>query len=425
MRRIAIPCGRSSLELAYTPDQQERITLLSAPALPPLADPAGAVARALAAPLAGPPLADLARGKTSACVVVSDITRPVPNRLLLPPLLACLERAGVPREGVTILIATGMHRPNLGPELSELLGAEVASAYRVVNHDCRDSAALQQVDAVSGTPISINRLYLEAELKITTGLIEPHPFAGFSGGAKSILPGLASLESMRHMHSFAMVADPRLAAARTQGNPFQDQVRQVAARAGLDFMLNVVVGREREVLGVFAGSFPAAFDQGCALAARQAVVRVDEPFDLVVTGSGGHPLDATLYQSSKGLIAAKSITRPGGSVLWVAGCAEGMGSAEYCAMVATCATPSGFRAAHGDPDNFVVDQWGAQAYFQCLEHLGRVLLHSPGITPGQAASFGLEHAPDLARVWQDLLATHARVAVMPEGPYLCPVLDKA
>lgn len=423
MPRIAIPCGRSSLELAFTPEQGERITLLSAPALPPLADATGAVEQSLAAPLAGPPLSELAQGKTSACVVVSDITRPVPNSLLLPPLLAALERAGVPRDGVTILIATGMHRPNTGPELAGLLGPEVAGAYRVVNHDCRDSAALEQVDAIAGTPISINRLYLEAQLKITTGLIEPHPFAGFSGGAKSILPGLASLESMRHMHSFAMVDDPRLGAARITGNPFQDQVRRVAARTGLDFMLNVVIGQEREILGVFAGSFPAAFDQGCALAARQMVVRVNEPFDLVVTGSGGHPLDATLYQSSKGLIAARAVTRPGGAVLWVAGCAEGMGSAEYCDMVATCATPQGFRERHAHPRHFVVDQWGAQVYFQCLEHLGRVLLHSPGIAPGQAASFGLTHAPDLARDWQDLLATHARVAVMPEGPYLCPVLD--
>lgn len=422
MSRLIIPCGRSSVELALTPGHPGRVTLLEAPTLRPLADPVAAVAQALAAPLAGPPLAELAQGKTSACIVVSDVTRPVPNHLLLPPLLAALERAGVPRPGVTILIATGMHRATTGPELDELLGPGVAGAWRVVNHDCRNAASLEVLDTIAGTPMAINRLYLQAQLKITTGLIEPHPFAGFSGGAKSILPGLAGLESMKHLHSYAMVADPRLAAARLDDNPFQEQVQRVGRLAGLDFLLNVVIDRQRRPLGVFAGAFPEAFRQGCDLAARQAVVKVERPFDLVVTSGGGHPLDATLYQASKGLLAARAVTRRGGAVLWVAGCAEGLGGREYQRMVTACATPQGFQAVHGDPDNFVVDQWGAQVYFQCLDHLGRVLLHSPGVQAEQAASFGLEALGDLAAAWPRLLASHPRVAVMPEGPYLCPML---
>lgn len=422
MPRIAIPLGRDFVELALTPEQQKRVTLLESTALPPLPDPAGAVAASLATPLGGPPLAELARGKKSACVVVSDITRPVPNPLILPPLLAGLEAAGVPRQGITILVATGMHRANSGPELAELLGPEVAGAYRVVNHDCREAESLEVIESIDGTPIAINRLYLEAELKIVTGLIEPHPFAGFSGGAKSILPGVASLESMQYMHSYAMVDDPRLAGGRLENNPFQEQVQRIGAKAGLDFMLNVVIDRKRRLLGVFAGSFAQAFAQGCALAARQTVVRVEEPFDLVVTSGGGHPLDATLYQSSKGLIAARAITRRGGAVLWISHCAQGLGSPEYCAMVTRCGDAAGFRAAHGAPQDFVVDQWGAQCYFQCLDHLERVLLHSPGISPEQAAGFGLEHAPELDAAWQALLAHYPRVAVMPEGPYLCPVL---
>ncbi|MCB2227704.1 MAG: nickel-dependent lactate racemase [Desulfarculaceae bacterium] len=422
MPRIAIPMGRDFVELALTPEQQERVTLLEGTALPPLPDPVGAVAASLAAPLGGPPLAQLARGKRSACVVVSDITRPVPNPLILPPLLAALENAGMPREGITILIATGMHRANTGPELIELLGPEVAGAYRVVNHDCRDAGALAEIGRIDGNPIALNRLYLEAELKIVTGLIEPHPFAGFSGGAKSILPGVASLESMKHMHSYAMVADPRLAGGRLEDNPFQEQVRRIGAKAGLDFLLNVVIDRERRLLGIFAGAFPEAHDQGCALAARQSVVRVDQPFDLVVTNGGGHPLDATLYQASKGLLAARPITRPGGAVLWLVAASEGLGSPEYCAMVTRCGDAAGFRAAHGAPEDFVVDQWGAQCYFQCLDHMERVLLHSPGVTPEQAAAFGLEQVPDLGAAWQELLAAYPRVAVMPEGPYLCPVL---
>lgn len=416
---VKIPCGREEISLELPPGP----ALLTSRELPPLADPAAAVAQALARPLGGPPLAELAQGKASACIVVSDVTRPVPNRLLLPPLLDTLMAAGVPAEGITILIATGMHRPNLGSELADLLGPEVAGRWRVVNHDCRDQAALKVVDTIEGAPIAVNRLYLEAELKIVTGLIEPHPFAGFSGGGKSILPGVSALETMHFMHSYKMIAHPGLRAGGLDDNPFQEQVARVARAAGLDFMLNVVIDRGRRLLGVFAGEFPLAHVEGCALAARQTVVPVDEPFDLVITSGGGHPLDDTLYQSSKGLLSAKGICRPGGTVLWITQCAQGLGGEEYCRMVRRCATPQGFRIHHADPANFVVDQWGAQAYFQCLEHLGRVLIHAPGLGPEDARSFGLEWVDDLPATVAELLATHQRVAVMPEGPYLSPLLN--
>ncbi|MFH2128595.1 MAG: nickel-dependent lactate racemase [Pseudomonadota bacterium] len=420
MPSVKIPCGREEINLDLPPSA----ALLQSEELPPLADPAEAVARALASPFGGPPLAELARGKTSACIVVSDVTRPVPNRLLLPPLLGTLLAAGVPKEGITILIATGMHRPNLGPELEELLGPEIAAQWPVVNHDCRDQASLKVVDTIEGAPIAVNRRYLEAELKIVTGLIEPHPFAGFSGGGKSILPGVSALETMHFMHSFKMIEHPGLMAGGLTGNPFQEQVARVARAAGLDFMLNVVIDRRRRLLGVFAGEFPQAHVQGCDLAARQTVVPVDEPFDLVITSGGGHPLDDTLYQSSKGLLAAKGITKPGGTVLWITQCAQGLGSEEYCRMVRLCATPQGFRERHADPANFVIDQWGAQAYFQCLEHLGRVLVYAPGLPAQKARSFGLEYVEDLPAAVAELCATHQRVAVMPEGPYLSPLLTR-
>ncbi|MBU1273777.1 MAG: nickel-dependent lactate racemase [Proteobacteria bacterium] len=418
MPSVQIPCGREELTL----ELPAGAAVLQTSEVPPLADPAGALAAALADPLGGPPLARLARGKSSACIVVSDITRPVPNRLLLPPLLDTLLGAGVPREAVTILIATGMHRPNLGPEVEELLGPEVAGNWRVVNHDCQYHSSLEVVDTIQGAPIAVNRRYLEAQLKIVTGLIEPHPFAGFSGGGKSILPGLASLESMKFMHSFEMINHPGLRSGGLENNPFQEQVGRVARAAGLDFMLNVVIDRRRRPLGVFAGAFPEAFLHGCALAARQTVAPVDEPYDLVITSGGGHPLDATLYQASKGLLAAKAITRPGGTVLWITECAQGLGGEDYCRMVRGCATPRGFKAKHGDPANFVVDQWGAQAYFQCLEHLGRVLLYAPGLQADEARSFGLEWVEDLPAALAELCAGHTRVAVMPEGPYLSPLL---
>ncbi|MCF8096486.1 MAG: hypothetical protein K9K65_01470, partial [Desulfarculaceae bacterium] len=217
---------------------------------------------------------------------------------------------------------------------------------------------------------------------------------------------------------------PGLRAGGLTGNPFQEQVARVGRSAGLDFMLNVVIDRDRRLLGVFAGAFPSAFEQGCALASRQTVVPVAEPFDLVITSGGGHPLDDTLYQSSKGLLAAKGVTRPGGTVLWITKCTQGLGSEEYCRMVRLCATPQGFRERHADPANFVIDQWGAQAYFQCLDHLGRVLIYAPDLEAEAARSFGLEWVEDLPATVAELCATHQRVAVMPEGPYLSPLLGE-
>lgn len=227
---------------------------------------------------------------------------------------------------------------------------------------------------------------------------------------------------MHFMHSYRMIAHPGLRAGVLADNPFQEQVGRVARAAGLDFMLNVVIDRSRRLLGVFAGSFPQAHHLGCALAASHTVVSVDEPFDLVITSGGGHPLDETLYQASKGLLAARGIVWPGGTVLWVTNCAQGLGGEEFCRMVRACGTLQGFKERHADPANFVIDQWGAQAYFQCMEHPGRVLVYAPGLTAEEARSFGLEWVEDLPATVGELCASHRRVAVMPEGPYLNPLL---
>ena len=350
--------------------------------------------------------------------MVSDITRPVPNSRILPPMLAALERAGLARKDITLLVATGMHRPNLGAELGELLGPEIAAGWPVLNHDCRDGASLVKAAELSGHPLEVNRHYLEADLKIVTGLIEPHPFAGFSGGAKSILPGVSSLETMRFMHSFDMVAHPKVRAANLSGNPFQEYLSLAARSAGLDFMLNVVLNRKREISGIFAGGFPAAFAKGCELAAKGAVLREEREFDLVVTCGGGHPLDAILYQASKGLDPAARLARKGGEVLWIADCAKGVGGAEFAGMVAIPGGAEAFNAKYSDPANFTVDQWGAQLFFKNKSRLSRLHLYAPGLEPARIRQLGLEPVEDLKRTWRGLCARCADIAILPEGPYV-------
>lgn len=414
---VTLPCGREALPVRL-PDEGHRVTVLESRTPKPLTDPAGVLRRALEAPVGTPPLAELAAGRRSACVVVSDITRPVPNRVLLPEILGTLETAGIPRDAITLLIATGMHRPNEGPELVELLGGETARTYRVINHDCGDRAAVRRVATIDGVPVEINRHYLDAELKILTGLIEPHAFAGFSGGGKSVLPGLASRETVTFMHSYALLARPEVALGRVEGNPFRQHVDTVCRAAGADFLVNVLIDRNRRITGIFAGGVREAFRAGCAEAAEQQLLPLERRADLVITTGGGYPLDQTLYQAIKGLVAAREMVRPGGTVLLVAGCEEGFGGTGFAEILRASGSPEGFRRRHGDPARFAMDQWGAQAFFQTLEHAGPVLLYAPGLRREEVEAVGLVKVDDLGAAVAEALAADDAIYVVPEGPYV-------
>lgn len=413
-----LPCGRERRVLRVPEAAAGRVRVLAAAPVEPLADPSAALAALLEDPIGTPALAALAAGRRSACVVVSDRTRPVPNPVLLPPLLGVLEAAGVPREAVTLLVATGMHPPTRGADLEALLGPDLVRRYRVVNHDCRDSGALGRVATIEGHPIEINRRYLEADLKVLTGLIEPHAYAGFSGGAKAIAPGLASFRTVEFLHSYALLARPGVALGRVEGNPFREHLDRVCAAAGADFLVNAVIDRGRRVAGWFAGHPRAAFLAGCDLAARHRIVPIDRPADLVVTTGGGHPLDQSLYQASKGLVTARTMVRPGGVVLLVAGCAEGLGGVGFGRVLREAGSPAGFRARYADPARFAEDQWAAQAYFRTLEHASKVLLCSPGLGREEAAAVGLELVDDLDRTVADLLTGGKTALLAPDGPYV-------
>ncbi|HSH69954.1 MAG TPA: nickel-dependent lactate racemase [Deferrisomatales bacterium] len=415
---VDLPCGHDAVPLHWDSRTFPHVQVLETVSAPPLPDLGGAVAGALCNPIGSAPLAELARGRRSACVVVSDATRPVPNREILPPLLDTLEAAGVPRHAVTLLIATGMHRASTPEERVEMLGRSVTERYRVVDHDCRDRAELRRVALIDGVPVEINRRYCAAELHILTGMIEPHGFAGYSGGGKSLLPGLASFETMTHMHSFAMVEHPGVDVARLDGNPFRDHIDTVSRAVGVEFIVNVSLDREHRATGVFAGDVREAHRAGCRVVEGHAAVRVDEPADLVVTSGGGHPADATLYQATKGLFAARNLVKPGGTILFVAGCEEGLGSASFGNLVRSVGTPEAFRARYRDPARFVIDQWAVQAYFQVQERTGRILFHSPHLARGVVEPFGLLPVDDPSAELARLLSSHPRAYVVPEGPHL-------
>lgn len=386
-----------------------------------LGEPGKAVAKSLTAPIGGRPLADAARGRKSACIVVSDVTRPVPNPVLLPPILATLSAAGIPREKTLLLIATGMHRPSSAEEIVRLLGPEIARDYRVIDHDSRRRDDMVEVGTIGGrAPALVSRHYVDADLKVLTGFIEPHMWAGYSGGRKSILPGICSIETLQYMHGPEMVAHAGCEYGLLEGNPFHEAGLAVMAMAGADFIVNVTLSTTKAITGVFSGHPVEAHAAGCRFLARHCVRELAAPLDFIVTTNAGAPLDCNLYQTVKGITGAAPAVKAGGDIVIASRCQEGAGSAEYRKILEMVDSPRTFLDRLMRKEFFVPDQWCAQETYQVLS--GRtVWLYSDGLSAEELARFHFRPVRDIAACIRGLLEKHgagARWAVVPDGPML-------
>jgi len=416
--RIHLKYGSEGLdlELPETPNFQG---VIYPQAAPPLDDPTGAVARALAEPVDSAPLAELARKRRDAVIVISDSTRPVPNALLLPALTARLEEAGIAREAITILIATGIHRPNEGAELKTLVGAEIAGRYRIVNHFSKRDEEMVQVGTIGdGVPALVNRRYVEADLKILTGFIEPHMWAGFSGGRKSILPGISSVRTLQFMHGPEMVAHPETRYGVLSGNPFHEAGLEVMEKAGADFILNVTLDTAKRVTGVFAGHPVRAHLKGVAFLSRHCIHTLAEPLDFVVTTNSGAPLDCNLYQSAKGLSGVSPAVREGGVIVIASECWEGFGSEEYREVFEHATSPAAFVEKLLRKEFFIPDQWCAQETYQVMMK-NEVWIHTRGIDAETLRRFHFKPVERIETAVEELLwrfGQGARWAVVPDGP---------
>lgn len=384
-----------------------------------LPKPESAIRDALEHPIAASPLIELAKGKKDAVIVISDITRPVPNAVILPPILTQLEEAGIPREKITILIATGMHRPNEGEELERLIGHDIASRYRVINHfSKRDDEMVRVGEIGDGVPVYVNRHYVVADCKILTGFIEPHMWAGFSGGRKSILPGISSIRTLEFMHGPEMVAHPRTRYGILEGNPFHEAALAIMAQAGADFIVNVTLSTRKEITGVFAGHPVEAHLEGVAFLSRHCVKTLDEPLDFVVTTNAGAPLDCNLYQTAKGLSGVAGATREGGVIVIATECLEGFGSEEYRAVFEQVTTPQEFIGKLMRREFFIPDQWCAQETYQVMLK-NEVWVYTHGIDPGMLRRFHFHPVSSIDRAVEELLnrfGNDARWAIVPDGP---------
>lgn len=424
-RNIRLAYGRTGLDVSF-PDAAE---VIAPHEQPPLADPAAAVRAALRDPIAGPPLADLAAPGKRVAIVTSDLTRPVPNELLLDALLETLHASGVAVEDVLILNGTGMHRGNTPDELAEMYGEEIVRRYRIVNHDSRETEALLEIATdPRGEPVLIRRDYLDADLRIVTGFIEPHLFAGYSGGGKGVMPGIAGRETVMSNHSASMVGHPHATFGISEGNPIFEEMRRFALLAGECFLLNVTMDAEQRVTGVFAGELVAAHDAGIEHCRRQAIVEIDEPYDIVVTSNGGYPADLDLYQSVKGIAVAARALRPGGHLILAAECIEGVGHGEYGNLLARHGSPLELlEAMRGSDWTTLEEQWQVQLQGLAQER-GTVWLHSSLDEDGTRATH-LRYCADVgetvAALASEIEAREGRpatIGVLPYGQQAAPVV---
>jgi nickel-dependent lactate racemase len=354
-------------------------------------------------------------------VVVCDITRPVPNQVLLPPILQTLEAEGIPRDRILILVATGLHRPNSLDELREMVGEPIVERYRIANHHGTQLSEHGYLGtSPRGVPAWIDNRYLSAELKISVGLIEPHFMAGFSGGRKVVCPGLAGIETVRVWHSPRFIEHPNACTGLLQDNPIHEENTWIARRAGCDFIVNTVIDDQRRILKVVAGDMEQAFLEGVSFVRGLVCDTVAEPVDVVVATSAGYPLDTTYYQSVKGMVAAMDIVKPGGTIILAASLTEGIGSPEFRRVFQEYATPEAFLERIFHTDYFTLDQWQIEELAKVLRK-ARVVVVSDGIPADVLKRHYVETAPSVEVAVDECLVrygAHATIAVMPKGPYV-------
>jgi nickel-dependent lactate racemase len=420
MKRLRLEYGTDGLDLVTdAPD----VTVIRPRFVPGLPDEAAAFRDAVRRPIAARPLRDLVGPRDQVAVVVPDITRPMPSDRLLPWLFA--ELPHVPARHITIINGTGSHRANTPAELERMVGREVTSAYRIVNHAAQDPSALAAAGTSrDGRPILLNRAYVEADRRIVVGFIEPHFMAGFSGGYKGIFPALADIESITHYHRAAVIADPKSTWGVLEGNPTQTQIRDNGALLPLDFCVNVTLNRDRAIAGFYCGDTLEAHARGCAAAKETAMVACDRAFPIVVTTNGGYPLDQNLYQTVKGMSAGAQVVENGGYILTAARCNDGFPAhGNFRRLLVEHETPQAILETVLAPGFSMLDQWEAQMLAMILIRARAGLyseipadeLRRAHVEP--VADLGARLAEERARVGCD-----APVAVLPEGPMTIPYL---
>ena len=419
--KVELAYGRTGLTVDLP---EERTTVIEPVYVAGLPDEKTAVAEALEAPVDSPPLASLGGKEKTVAIAVCDVTRPMPSHLVVPEILRQLK--SVPKGKITILVATGTHRPSSPAELAQILGPRVLEEFCVVNHEATVENSLEKFgESSNGAPIWLNRRWLEADVRITTGFVEPHFFAGFSGGPKLVAPGLAGIETIMFLHSAQLIGHPNSTWGIVDENPLHQAIREIASLTGVSFAVDVTINRDRQITSVFAGEIFKEHEQACSVARGNAMQPVSRPFDIVVTTNSGYPLDLNLYQSVKGMSAAARVVKQDGAIICAAECSDGVPQhGEYAEILAAAPDPRSLLDMINEPGYSRRDQWEAQV--QALVQLkAKVYLKSSFLTADEVRAAHLEPIEDVERTVLEELETRgpdATVCVLPEGPQTIPYL---
>jgi nickel-dependent lactate racemase len=403
----------------------------------PRADEFDALTRALREPTASAPLRERVNANDRVAIVICDITRAIPTARMLPPLLRELEQAGVRDENIVLLNATGTHRVNTDEELKRMVGADVFARYRVENHECHDDDAHTFVGTTrGGRTVRVDTRLVDASVRILTGFIEPHFFAGFSGGPKMVVPGLASLDTVMQMHDAQLIGEPNARWGVTRSNPLWEELRDAAGLAlnvptlhgapAVVFNYNVTLNRDLDITGIFCGDLDASHDAGCAFAREVAMQRVSEPFDIVVTTNSGYPLDLNLYQTVKGMSAAAQVVKENGDIVVASECIEGVPAhGKYGALLRKGSTPEEWLAMIHAPNFSEHDQWQVQIQAQ-IQKKARVHLYADGLNDEEIRAAQIHPIRDVESTVHELLQRNrdAKICVLPEGPQTIPYVEK-
>jgi nickel-dependent lactate racemase len=422
---VDIAFGRSHLSVILPSGAQA--TVIRKRPLPKLRDQHAAIRDAFDRPVNAPPLHDLARGKRSACILICDITRPVPNHLFLRPMIETLLQAGIPTGGISVLVATGLHRPNEGQELEELVGDPwVLNNVRVLNHFARNDEDHVDLGVTRGrkVPVRLERRFVEAELRIATGLVEPHFMAGWSGGRKVVAPGVAHHTTIRTFHSARFMEDPLAIQCNLVGNPLHEEQLEIVRMLGDVFALNTVIDEDRDLAFVNFGEIVDSHLAAVQFIEAATAVPVGRRFKTVVTSSAGYPLDKTYYQTVKGMVTPLDILEPGGTLIIASQCSEGFGSAEFREAQARLVDlgPERFLATLTAKSLAEVDEWQTEMQLKPMR-VGRIQLYTTGLDDEERRITGVEIISSVEAAVADSILRHRdpAVAVIPEGPYVVPL----
>jgi nickel-dependent lactate racemase len=416
--------GRGKLSI-HLPDHI-RVTSLHKRPMVPLRDPVRETLEAFENPIKSPRLQELARGKKSVCILICDITRPVPNGMLLPPLVETLVRAGIRREGICILVATGLHRPNTGKELEEVVGSgDIFRSLRVENHFARDREAHMDLGRTSsGIPILLDRRFVEADIKIVVGLVEPHFMAGYSGGRKVVVPGIAHMETILRIHNAHILGHPKAANCIVAGNPLHEEQIQMVRAVGGILALNVVIDEDRRIGFVNFGEIEVGHEKAVEFMRAHAEVAVSHRFKTVVTTSAGYPLDKTYYQTVKGMVGVMDIVEPAGDIIIASECSEGMGSPEFgdAQHLLYSLGPDHFMALIEQREKAEIDEWQTQMLVKALR-VANIHLYTASLGDADLKRTCVRPVTSAESAILRSVSTHGdpHIAVVPEGPYVIPL----